>query len=71
MYMYWITITYDLDLKHTALITYDLDLKQFRQQTEILDLHNNWNISTVFNGFWYQFTTEPHRSVFQLFCKSQ
>ncbi len=28
-------------------------------------------ISTVFNGFWYQFTTEPRRSVFHLFCKSQ
>ncbi len=35
------------------------------------DLQNNWNISTAFNGFWYQFTTEPRRSVFQLFCKSQ
>ncbi len=35
------------------------------------NLKNNWNISTVFNGFWYQYTTEPRRSVFHLFCKSQ
>ncbi len=35
------------------------------------ELQNNRNISTVFNGLWYQFTTEPRRSVFQLFCKSQ
>jgi hypothetical protein len=35
------------------------------------DLQDNWKISTACNGFWNEYTTEPRRSVFHLFCKSQ
>ncbi len=58
---------------HTYIYTHVHECRQNLQlETHTYcDLQNNWKISSVFNGFRYQFTTEPRRSVFQWYSKSQ